>query len=281
MRSLADIDDAIRAGRECTGWFRKAQNNTILATHWLDCTGFAGTPVAQFFFSDPLVGAVPPRRASIDYQNGLAPRVRVLTSFGMMIGASTQQQGVYKLLDYLLYYPGIDADDSSVQVLENPLTITRYAGEGRVRVMAVYQTPPTGSGSFTFNYLDRDGVEKTSPLVDCDASGFTIAAGNIVSGRLGRSPYLPLQAGDQVTALTSVVFPVPNGGLLALVLVREIDAVVMLEGSNIVERTFPKDAPPPVIPDNAWLGLICCPNGNFPGLGFPIQGWLTFAWSAE
>jgi len=272
---------AYEAGREHFCSIRKVPSQASTAGWWVDLSMAAGNPKPNYYAASPLVAAQLDGFDGIFHGDAKSPATKFLTKLGLMTPTAAMV-GRYMLLDYLLYYPFVDGDETGAQLLSNTVTLPRYTdGEG-VMVMAVLLTPSTGSGVFTFDYVNQNGVARTSPSQSC-----TTTAGNIsnlatsqqaVAGMPG-GPFLKLASGDTgVRQITSVTFSVPNGGLVALVLVKPLVDVAIREINTMQELQLVQLRPVlPRVYDGAYLGLISNVAGSVAA--GTLTGYAHFIWS--
>lgn len=240
----------------------------------------AGNPKPQYYASTPLKFATLDGFDGIFHGDAKAPGTKHLTHLGLMT-PTAGLVGLYRLLDYVGFYPFIDGDSLDEQSMDNIVTLPRYTDGDGLMVMAVASAPTAGAGTFTFNYVNQAGAARTSPEIKCNVTAANIATlvtseQAQVSG--GRS-FLPLQGGDTgVRSITSVTFSVASGGLVALVLVKPLATLAIREVSTMAEREFVTQLPgAPTIEDGAYLGLIVnCAASIAAG---QLAGYAKFAWS--
>lgn len=226
VRAWADSE---ADGRSWLSFFRKVPPSTAtIAGQWFDYSTASGVPVPNYYASAPLVAATLEGREGIYVPEQIGTRwlkSTTVMSAAASATATTNQNQPLMLLDYLLYYPFIDLDAAGdEQAMDNTVTLPRYDdGEG-VRAMVVAQAPTVGGGTFTVNYTDSDGTDRTSATVFCAAaqpSGALVAA---VTAAAGVTPFLPVAAGVRgIRRINSVTVGVANGGLAAIVLVRPLE----------------------------------------------------------
>jgi hypothetical protein len=220
--------DAEIAGQFHITSFRKAVSSTATTTSaWIDYSYFPGSPVANFYASEPLAAAYVEASRGI-YVPTVSPKTQWLRNLKLMSAASSgtstangRQQIV--LADLLMYYPFVDTDAvGEQQDMINDVTLPRYTSGN---VIAVGQSAASTNGVFTFNYTNQDGVAgRTSQAHNT----FAVAGGGqVVASSVGSAtsyhPYLSLQAGDSgVRSIQSVTFTAGGGGLMALVIVQPL-----------------------------------------------------------
>jgi hypothetical protein len=103
---------------------------------------------------------------------------------------------------------------------------------------------------------------------------------NNVAGAISAMPFLGLQDGDTgVRSIESVTFVTGTDvGLLSFVLVKPLMTGVILEQTAPSEKVCqPHDGGMPQIYDDAFLGLLCCPNGSLSGVAF--HGEIETIWN--
>lgn len=274
--------DALNGGRMVAGHFRKVPGLASVASWWTDLSMAAGNPPAQYYASNPYVSAVLGKYDGLFHGDDKTPAELYLADM-MLVTPTAAMVGQYTLLDMLLYYPFVDLDDTSaVQPMTQSAVLPRYASGVGVQAMLVAQAPTTGNGTFTFTYLDENGVEQTSPTQYYTPTGANM--GSIVTsqpaGQAGLGPYLKLASGSKgVRAITSHTNTVANGGLGAYVLVKPLADITINEINTPNEITLVSDRPgPPRIYDGAVLSFIANTAGSIQaGL---LTGRLNFAWTS-
>lgn len=228
FRNLRAWTDADNAGQSHVTSFRKAVSSTATTTSaWIDYSYFPGSPVANFYASEPLVAAELETSRGI-YVPTVAPATQWLRNLKLMSAANSttsttngRQQIV--LADLLMYYPFVDTDAvGEQQDLTTSISLPRYTSG---RVIGVGQSAASTNGLFTFTYTNQDG---TPGRVSQACNTFVVAGGGQVVATSVQSaasfhPYLALQGSDSgVQSIQSVTFTAGGGGLMALVIVQPI-----------------------------------------------------------
>ena len=194
---------------------------------WIDYSYFPGSPVANFYASEPLVAAELETSRGIRVPT-VAPATQWLRNLKLMSAANSttsttngRQQII--LADLLMYYPFVDTDAvGEQQDLTTSISLPRYTSG---RVIGVGQSASSTNGLFTFTYTNQDG---TPGRVSQACNTFVVAGGGQVVASSVQSatsfhPYLALQGGDSgVQSIQSVTFTAGGGGLMALVIVQPI-----------------------------------------------------------
>lgn len=180
---------------------------------------------------------------------------------------SANNVGTFILADYLGFYALVDLDDTAEQVLENDQVPTRYADGAGVRMMFVTTTPSTGTANITVSYTNQNGV---AGRIATSSLGTGLAAGSIVTAPVGtftanmRGPWLGLADGDTgVRSVQSVTLNQSMGGFGALVLVKPIEQINLIESPTVAEITpLVHRGRIPKIADDAYLNFIFRASGS-------------------
>lgn len=278
--NIREYVEAEGAGQTWITQFRKLINSSATVTNgYTDYTYSSGSPVANFYASEPLESAAVAASRGI-YLPSVAPATQHLKNLTIMTASSgptvtTNQRQDIMICDYLLYYPFIDTDAvGSVQSMGNSVEIDRYE---HGLVMAVSQSSSSTIGQFTMTYTNQDGTAgRVTPNI---FTQIVAGGGQLVSAEVsgaGFNAFLPLQLGDRgVKSIQSVTFTAGGGGLLALVIVkpimrqdlaqecrRTISATLDSFGSASSIDSIIHKAGAPEIKDGAVLGLIGKGNGG-------------------
>lgn len=234
-------------GKVWLSTFRKALSATATITgQWFDYSYAGGNPIPNYYAASPLTaaeleaakGIIVPRMSGTDRQ--FLHRFHVMSAAASATGTTNQIQHLI-LMDYLLYYPFVDMDDAgSDQAMDNTTVLPRYTDGVGVQMMVVAQSPSVGGGRFTITYTCSDDVQYTTGSMFCGAAQPAGALVQAVVGTGGLTPFVPLNAGVRgVKRVDSVNFPVANGGLCAVVLVKPlIDSFINEESRRTTAGTL-------------------------------------------
>jgi hypothetical protein len=283
FRSNRELVDAMLNGQAHEATFRKAYNQSTTSNWWTDLSMIGSQPVANYYASDPLVGATLLSRRGIFHGDDKSPARKYLTRWALSALAGTQVPGEFVLADYLLYYPFIDLDDTSAeQPLENPVPLPRYADGLGVEVMFVAVSPTTGGGSFTFAYTDENGAAQISPVITINTSATVI--GNVLTSQpavaFPGTAWLPTLSRG-IRSITGVTMISGGGGLGCFVLVMPLATHSLQEGGSTSEIEYLSMRGPqmPRIYDGAYLNLIGKSSLAAWGAGILMSGHMSFAWN--
>lgn len=278
FRSVKKYAQAWEDGRVFTSHFRKAPS-AATASGWSDFSVHPGGPPAQYYANTPLAAAVLNGSRGFYHGDDKSPAQKYLTKVSVT-GTAAANSGPYMFLDYVLFYPFVDSDDLTEQVMDNTVTLPRYEdGEG-LMVMAVAQSTTSSlNGVFTMSYVNSRGETKTSPAMTL-ALG-TVQTGGIISGAgatFRGGPFIPLASGDSgIRQINSVTFTSANGGLLALVIVKPLATLTVREASTTAELDMVTMLTPlPRVYDGAFISYIQY-NTSSQASTF-VSGRLEFIW---
>lgn len=289
FRNIKDYIDAFKEGRMVQGFFRKVPGNASVAGWWTDLGMAAGNPMPNYYASEPLKAAVLTEAGKIMgiYHGDVKTPYELYLADMMVTSPSSGMVGLHRLMDYVMYYPFIDGDDTDTQVVFNnsddPLlpVLPRYT-TGGLNAYLVAQAPTIGGGSYTITYLNQNGVLKTSPTNYYSATGAgmgAVVSANQPAGAGGRNIHVILDGTDTITKLISFTNIVPNGGLCALVLACPLAQITLSEINTPAELSFVNMRPaPPRIYDNAYLAFMSN-TGASVAAGI-LTGRLNFVWTS-
>lgn len=280
FRNVGEYVGAINNGQSSSCSFRKVPSQASIAGWWADLSMASGNPPPNYYASSPLVAATLDKFRGVLHGDDKAPAAKFLTEL-MLVTPTAAFVGRYTLLDYLLYYPFVDLDDADPQAMDNTVTLSRYADGDGVRAMLVAAAPTTGSGQFTFDYVNQLGQNKTSPIQFCSVAAASIASvlTSEPATAAAQGPFLTLAAGDtgirRITSFTNLVL---NGGLGSIVLVKPmIDHVVREINTESRLSLVQQNLALPRVYDGAYLNLIVnCASTVAAG---QLAGRANFAWN--
>lgn len=280
--NVAQWADSATTGKNWLSSFRKVTSVALAVSQWFDFSTASGNPVPNYYASSPLTAALLDPDKGIFHGSNVSPLKKFIRSIMMMnsSGGTTANLPIY-LLDYVLYYPFVDMDAAGEdQICNNAQPLTRYTdGEG-LRMMMVAQASTLGGGRFTVTYINQDGVQKTTPNHFCAAAQNTGALVQATTAAAGTQPFISLADGDSgVRSVVSVNFSLANGGLAAIVLVKPLQTIWVIENvaSPVERENVRENSAPPEIKDNAFIGYIAHVHGG-SGAGMVMAGILETVW---
>ena len=281
FRSFVQVADSHNEGKVRYAGWRKVPTQATLPGVWFDLSMSPGTPIAQYYAAAPLEATVMARSTDIGIDHGQDTTTpKHLRNFSVVSTVSIYNS--YILMDYLMFYPFIDQSTTDQQDMDNTASITRHVTGDGVQIMAVSVAAGIGGQTFQVNYTNQDGVAgRLSQIVRLNAATYPGAIATTERATSGcAGPFIPLQQGD--TGVRSIEsFTMISGadiGLLSLVLVKPVTNLSFTSLNGPVEVDFLLNcATAPVIENDAYLNLICCPNGSIAGATY--IGDITTVWS--
>ncbi len=230
LNSYDNILAALTAGKGQDYFYNKASVTTV-AQGFHSLWTAAGQPGAGAFGGTPLAArsVTGATTGALHFTNPTGPDILQLLALN---AASSVAAGTLLMVDRLLDYATISCTSTSLQTMDNTVTLPRYTTGAGVQMFAEVTT---GLGAtpqtMTIIYVDQDGN-----------TGATTTLAPTASAAANRIPqtgfFIPLAAGDTgVRSITSVQFGGSMGaGALALALVRPIIDIPIQVASMAVER---------------------------------------------
>lgn len=283
MTSVADIVAAYEAGQNKYSYWRKVPSQTTGAGVWFDLSMSTGNPLPNYYIGSPATATALARSTDggLDHGPNVSPANKYFHRFMLMNQTATAVPLPFIVCDYLMFYPFISQDAGDV-ALTTSIDLPRYPTGAGVQMMAVVTNSQAGGVTFNVTYTNQDGTAgRVTPNITTttqSVAGTLISTAQATAGCVG--PFLPLQAGDTgVQSVQTVTWNASDVGLMTLVLVKPMltghlfDITAPVEIMPIIDRAHP---PPPII-DDAYLNIVCCPNGTLASTAF--NGELETVWS--
>ncbi|HPL78877.1 MAG TPA: hypothetical protein PKY40_07735 [Burkholderiaceae bacterium] len=285
LRNISDLVAAEESGRFWFSAWRKTPTQTTGAGIWFDLSMSPGNPVPNYYAASPNIAIALKQSTDggIPHGGAVSPLKKHLKQFTAMTATATATPLPMILCDYLMFYPFVDMSITDEQPMDNTVTLPRSTSGVGVEIMPVEVAGQSGIGNpkFYVQYTNSDGVSgRITPTVACNTqvvNGTIITAAPNTAGSAG--PFLPLQPGDRgVRSIEAVTFLTGDVGLISFVLVKPVENIAIRTIDAPAERVpFTDFCDLPVIEDDAYLNLICCPQGTLAGA--PLHGTITTIWS--
>lgn len=286
INSIKQFVDAESDGKTFFSAWRKTPTQTTGAGIWFDLSMSPGNPVPNYYAASPNIAIALAQSTDGGIPHGgnvgQLGYTKYLKTFTAMTVTATAVPLQMLLCDYLMYYPFVDMSVTDYQPLTTNITLPRYPTGKNVQIMAVEVAGQSGVGNpqFQVQYTNSDGVagRLTTPI----ACNTQVVNGTIITTApntaFSAGPFLPLQAGDTgVRLIEGITFFTADIGLIALVLVEVVDDHHIRTIDAPAEREcFSHFSSMPTIADDAYLNLICCPNGTLAAA--PIHGLVQTIW---
>lgn len=265
---IKDVVDAELNGKVRQYGWRKSPSQITTAGLWFDLSMSPGNPPPKYWF-DAAPGVAKAAYQSTDgglfHGANVSPEQKYLRRITSYTSTSTALPLTMVLCDYCLYYPSIDEGTTDVQILDNTVTIPRYATGAGIQMVPVTVGTRTASAQFYVTYTNSDGVSgRTSQTVTLNTAVVGTVAGSAVATQNSCNPFIGLQGGDSgVRSIDSVTMITSSDGLFSLVLVQPL-AYTMIRGIDApVEKDFIiTQEQMPKIYDNAYLNFLVLPQNS-------------------
>jgi hypothetical protein len=238
---------------------------------WHDVSMCTGTPKYQGYIGSPLVGT----QLVGSGNEGIytAGNDSILS-----IQASTTSINVSPvtlvLCDYVHFYPLVDLE-SDYQEMVNTMPLQRHTDGKNLKIMAVASSPIVGDGIFTINYTDSFDTDRefTMYVKDGRVAGNIPTATNLAAQL--DCPWL-FDHNRGITKINSVTAVQASSGFIALVVVKPICHVSILEQSTPSEVSFPGDrGNVPMVHQNACLNFVMARNSGNVANNLMVQLLMT------
>jgi hypothetical protein len=234
---------------------------------------YSGTALTSVQMTSATQGALPLNAA-------VAPATRHLLNWGTVTGVATGVPSTLMLVDFLLYYPTVNANTTSPNTLTNSASLPRYTtGDGVMMMLEVTAALGATASNVTVSYTNQAGTaSRTTP-----ATAMTVS--QIISGigHTGVAPlHLPLQGTDSgVRSIQTITFSAAMGAgsAVSAVLYRPLATIPLTTIGVMTERDFLYQLPSlPKIEDGACLGFLYF-TGAATVASTPFTGYLDYAWN--
>ena len=250
---------------------------------WTDMSYAAGIPVANYYASAPYVATALNGNEGILAGPLVNPSHRKWLHKALLMPVAAIGQAAFLIHDIVMVYPFIDGDGGE-QLLDNAISIPRYAGLG-CKIMLVSQgAGVSGAVDTQIEYTDADG--NTGRIWQ----GFTAnanSAGQVISGPndgtaasvRNASPYILLQGDRGVRSVERVNMQTGAGGIFAVCIVKPLGTISMqINETTPIEVDFSRDRlVMREVEDGAYVHLI----GRSSSSASPanLHGQFDFIWT--
>lgn len=259
----SDVLDAYDKGRYHIAPYRKSRSLGFSGT---DLSYGAGTPMANYYASAPMVQATLPTNEGIFH--GVTTNDKYLHK--ITVHQITGSIGQLELLDYVAYIPFIDGDSIDEQI-PTTFDLPRFKDGQGIQAMVISQGQGISAGVLTVVYTNSTG--QTGRISNTYING-AVGAGYHA---LDRNVFIELQAGDSgISKIESIQFNTSIGGIYALVLVKQIVTVAIREAASPLEYDyFKENMSMPKVHKDAYLNFLFKYNATIVA---NIQAQLEFIW---
>lgn len=237
-----------------------------VAGYFIDLNQTAGTPKYNAFAGAELTATVlsGSGNAGIYTGNYISGSTKHLARWQMTnITTSSGAPDYIYLNDYLMFYTLIDCDNVDLQEMENSISLNRYVDGSGVRILLIATAPMATTANVTINYINQDGVLKTSSsnVIPATQIGVCAAGSSPSLGGAGQAtPFFPLASGDSgVRSIINIQFASGAGGFMCVCLVKPLAQMMIYESTIPVanEKVFGiNNQYLPEIKQNAYLNFL-------------------------
>ena len=280
------VENSYNAGQNWWSGFRKVPSIASTAGSVIDFSMAPGSPKPNFYLGNEREATLLTASKGLYHGANVVPARKYLRKFAALSVSSGIVPVAITLLDYLMFYPLIDMDNTDEQTFFNhsdDITIPslpRYTtGEG-VQAFVVATNPYAGGGQFFIKYTNSNGVSGRTSRIMTINTNTTIATviHSGVSANVGGT-FINLAQGDiGIREIDSITFITPQGGLSALVLCKPIANVLVRDVDCWAEWDFLiMKSGLPCIYDGAYLNMIGAVNGNAGGQY--LIGYIETVWN--
>lgn len=265
-------------------WFHKTSGPTPAAGNWIDLSMGAGIPKYNAYVggqnvATPLIGSG--NDGVFIGANPSSGQKRYINTIMTQATSNSFAPGCVLMMDYLLHYPLTDGDSTDQQDMDNTLTLPRYVTGDDVQCMAVCTTPMTANAICTVSYTNQNGVSNrvsTFNIVATANVGTIVSAPDSSASANRRSAFIPLANGDTgIRSIESATMSTGSGGFFALVLVKPLTQIQMLEVGVPVEINLisQRGGNPVAVENGAYINMIALVNNT--GAIAPFRGMIEMA----
>lgn len=275
LNNVKKIVSSDELGKVHTAFWHKTSLPVPVATRFIDFSMGAGTPKYNAY-----VGAQGVATALVGSGNEgiyLGPQppsgeTRYINrALVQPSGASFTPANLY-LLDYLLFYPLIDGDDTDIQVFDNSVSLPRYSDGKGVRIMLICTTPMTTDANVEIKYTNQDGVSGRTAILNVNGTSAITGFGLSRNGT-SQDPFVNLVSGDTgVRSIDSVQLYTPTGGFFCAVLVKPL-LNIQTQDTGVSSELFcvcERGASAPEVKNGAylnWYGQVASTTALTPFRG--------------
>lgn len=231
LLAAQDIMEAFSQGRTWEAFARKAGGVSSGASSylgdWCQSTGIPNFDARINGEPQSLYPVVSGGKEQLYHGPSMAPYRRYLHSVEAAGHVAMNTACSFMVYDLLAYYPFIDGD-AGLQVMDNTLSLPRYADGAGVRMVILNTVIPqtSGSSNVVINFDNQDGVPVSTPLfsiTNSNANAYHQQGINNFASVTSMAPFVMMPSGNTgVRRVNSVNIPSSTGAAYALCLIKPI-----------------------------------------------------------
>ena len=279
FQSFDDWINEVSVNGKTTGatiW-NKMTSVTFVYGRWYDFSQFSGVPVANAYAGAALNWTGCNETAGngvqifgLQHSGNVAPDTKHLAIASAVSASSLAVPGFIQWVDLQGYYPGINMNLATAQVLTGTPTL-RYANGAGCRMYLV-STVASGAAAhnLSVSYTNQAGVSgRALPIVVSGTASNTAAhIAHTGTGLNNYGPWLPLNSGDTgIQSVQSITLSAASlAGTAALCIARPIGHPIPITTAGVLgEREYFTQAPSlPRVMDGACLVPLFFTGNNTP-----------------
>lgn len=236
MGILRQIGEGLTDGTEQFVTIFKPNLNTGVAG-WGDAALTSGVPKYQPYIGNPL------EFTPLVYSGGNGLWTGNTDAILRIEGSSTVGAGgtYFYFCDYVGFYPKIDLEDESPQVMDNTAPLPRYTnGQSLAAFVVVDVVVGATNGNITINWTDeRDQARSTTCEIVANSLLGTIATTRSAVQTVQQATPFILNGG--IKRVDSVQVNVPINGFVDIVIVKPLATLSCPESQTVSEKSFVMD----------------------------------------
>lgn len=254
LLGLRSIGQQIADGRYVYATYFRPSIVNAGATRWIDASYASGSPKFNAYAGAPLEA----NQLIGSGNNGMftgpdQAGPKYIAQWTAYFSGTAPLPVYLYLCDYLMFYPLIDCDDDTPQVMVNNVTLPRYTDGVGVQMFLVSTVANTANATVTVNFTDERGIARVTSFIL--VSG---VSGVVTSSSVANAPgFIPLGSANGVRSVEQVQLSAPAGGFAALCLAKPLVQLAVLEQEVPAEKSFgPEWCNLPQILPGAFLHML-------------------------
>jgi hypothetical protein len=231
LLAAQDITEAFAQGRTWESFARKSggvsSGAAIYLGDWCHGTGIPNFDARISGEPQSLYPVMSGGKEQLYHGPNMAPYRRYLHGVESAGFQSLNVAASFMVYDLLAYYPFIDGD-GGLQILDNTLSLPRYADGAGVQMALLNTVIPqtTGSSNVVIEFVNQDGATVSTPVFSITNSYSNVyhqQGINNFASVTSMVPFVMLPSGSTgVRSVNSINIPTPTGGAYALCLIKPL-----------------------------------------------------------
>ena len=248
LLAAQDITEAFEQGRTWESFARKiggvSSGGASYLGDWCQSTGIPNFDARINGEPQSLYPVISGGKEQLYLGPSMAPYRRYLHSIEAAAHVAMNVSSSFMVYDLLAYYPFIDGD-AGFQVMDNTLSLPRYANGAGVQMVLLNTVIPqtSGSSNVVINFDNQEGVTVSTnvfSITNSNANAYHQQGINNFASVTSMVPFVMLPSGSTgVRRVNSVDIPASTGAAYALCLIKPLMSFKgVLWGSG--QNNFPR-----------------------------------------